>query len=382
MCNGVTGSVSPYVILDSKNNTDTNAQYHDFRVFTNDSRPDWYFEQMVQMRYHARVGFLGFTPKEINNLANTGHSVAIYNGMVYDLTTYLNSPPAIRAPTGMQAPGDAIDSAKFMDSNILDLFKMNAGRDITKQLNSLNIDKGVLAAQKVCLRNLFLVGKVDNRQSAQCLFANYILLVLSVIMVSIIGFKFLASINFGAARAPEDHDKFVICQVPCYTEGDTSLRRTIDSLAQMKYDDKRKLLVVICDGMIVGSGNDRPTPRIVLDILGADPNLDPEPLSFMSLGEGAKQHNMGKVYSGLYECSGHVVPYLVIAKVGKPTERSRPGNRGKRDSQMLLMHFLNKVCLMVPDKEGETNKVAGALQLSHEPSRTRDVSPDQECYWC
>jgi chitin synthase len=156
----------------------------------------------------------------------------------------------------------------------------------------------------------------------------------------------LASINFAAARAPEDHDKFVICQVPCYTEGDTSLRRTIDSLAQMKYDDKRKLLVVICDGMIVGSGNDRPTPRIVLDILVADPNLDPEPLSFVSLGEGAKQHNMGKVYSGLYECAaGYVVPYLVLVKIRKPTERSRPGNRGKRDSQMLLMHFLNKVRL-------------------------------------
>ena len=107
-----------------------------------------------------------------------------------------------------------------------------------------------------------------------------------------------------------------------------------------------KLLVIICDGMIVGSGNDRPTPRIVLDILGADPNLDPEPLSFLSLGEGAKQHNMGKVYSGLYECAGHVVPYLVLVKIGKPTERSRPGNRGKRDSQMVLMHFLNKVCII------------------------------------
>jgi chitin synthase len=115
-----------------------------------------------------------------------------------------------------------------------------------------------------------------------------------------------------------------------------------------KYDDKRKLLVVICDGMIVGSGNDQPTPRIVLDILGADPNLDPEPLSFASLGEGAKQHNMGKVYSGLYECAGHVVPYLVLVKIGKPTERTRPGNRGKRDSQMLLMHFLNKVRFSYP----------------------------------
>ncbi len=292
------------------------------------------------MRYTARVGFMGYTPKEIKNMAETGNSIAIYNGLIFDVTSYLRSPPAVLAPVGMVPPPA---NPNFMDGSILDLFKLYAGKDITKKLDQLNIDRQVLDRQKVCLRNLFLVGKVDNRQSPQCLFSTYILLALSVMMVSIIGFKFIASLNFGAERAPEDHDKFVICQVPCYTEGDTSLRRTIDSLAQMKYDDKRKLLVVICDGMIVGSGNDRPTPRIVLDILGADPNLDPEPLSFQSLGEGAKQHNMGKVYSGLYECSGHVVPYLVIVKIGKPTERSRPGNRGKRDSQMLLMHFLNKV---------------------------------------
>ncbi|KAF4613327.1 hypothetical protein D9613_010804 [Agrocybe pediades] len=366
LCNGVTGTVSPYVILDSKNNTDVNAQYHDFRVFTNDSRPDWYFERMVEMRYQARVGFVGMTPKEIRNLASQGHSVAIYNGMVYDLTTYLTSPPAIRSPDGTQAPG-GIDT-KFMSGDVVNLFQFNAGQDVTKRLNSLNIDRAVLARQKVCLRNLFLVAKVDNRQSPQCLFANYILLVLSLIMVSIIGFKFLASLNFGAARAPEDHDKFVICQVPCYTEGDQSLRRTIDSLAQLKYDDKRKLIVVICDGMIVGSGNDRPTPRIVLDILGADPNLDPEPLSFLSLGEGAKQHNMGKVYSGLYECSGHVVPYLVIVKLGKPTERSRPGNRGKRDSQLLLMHFLNKVHFNSPMNPLE-------LEMYHQIKNVIGVNP-------
>jgi hypothetical protein len=49
----------------------------------------------------------------------------------------------------------------------------------------------------------------------------------------------------------------------------SSLRRTINSLAQTKCDDKRKLLVVICDGMIVGSRNDRPTLCTVLNILGA-----------------------------------------------------------------------------------------------------------------
>ncbi len=335
LCNGVSGSVSPYVTLDFTNNTDPNAQYHDFRVFTSDQRPDWYFESMTLMRWNYRVGFVGYTPKELKNMANSGRSVGVYNGLIYDVTDYLSAPASIQTPQGTQPPS-GIDG-NFMDSSVLDVFRFNSGKDVTKQLNALNLGPGVLDSQKTCLRNLFTIGKEDHRNAPQCLFATYILLALSIIMVCVIGFKFIAALSFGSLRAPEEHDKFVICQVPCYTEGEDSMRKTIDSLAKLKYDDKRKLIFIICDGMIVGSGNDRPTPRIVLDILGADPNNDPEPLSFLSLGEGAKQHNMGKVYAGLYECAGHVVPYLVVVKVGKPTERSRPGNRGKRDSQMLLI---------------------------------------------
>lgn len=365
LCNGIDGHVSPYVQLDSANATDPNAIYHDFRYVTSDPRPDWYFQRMTIMRWNYRRGFLGFKPNEIRNMANSGKSVGIYNGLIYDLTNYLNNGPRLANPPDAQAP-DA--NRFFMDQTVLDLFKFSSGQDITKKLDALPIDPAVLARQKVCLRNLFTIGKVDNRDSPQCQFSTYILLALSIMMISVIGFKFLASVNFGSARAPEDHDKFVICQVPCYTEGESSLRRTIDSLAQLKYDDKRKLLLVICDGMIVGSGNDKPTPRIVLDILGSDPNLDPEPLSFVSLGEGAKQHNMGKVYSGLYECSGHVVPYLVVVKVGKPSERSRPGNRGKRDSQMVVMHFLNKVHFNAPMNPLE-------LEMYHQIKNVIGVNP-------
>ena len=51
------GSLSTHrITLTSTLNTD-------FRAFTNDSRPDWYFEQMV--RYTARVGFVGYTPKDV-----------------------------------------------------------------------------------------------------------------------------------------------------------------------------------------------------------------------------------------------------------------------------------------------------------------------------
>ena len=51
-------------------------------------------------------------------------------------------------------------------------------------------------------------------------------------------------------------DKFVLCQVPCYTEGEESLRRTIDSLSALNYGDKRKLIFIICDGNIIGTSND------------------------------------------------------------------------------------------------------------------------------
>ncbi|KAG8881835.1 hypothetical protein FRB98_004105 [Tulasnella sp. 332] len=367
LCTGPLGTLSPYVVLNTKNTTDPNIKYHDFRLTTNDFRPDWYMESMIYMRYKYRKGFVGYTPSAVKSMySSQGRVVAIYNNLVYDLTDYVNLGASSAPPFGYSPVSD-VDTT-VIDPTIIQLFRSNSGQDITKAYDNLPLDPDVLDRQRTCLRNLFAIGKADHRNSPQCQFGTDILLALSIMMISIIGFKFLAALQFGAARAPEDHDKFVICQVPCYTEDEDSLRRTIDSLANLRYDDKRKLLFIICDGMIVGSGNDRPTPRIVLDILGADPNLDPEPLSFLSLGEGAKQHNMGKIYSGLYECAGHVVPYMVLVKIGKPTERSRPGNRGKRDSQMALMHFLNKVHFNSPMNPLE-------LEMYHQIKNVIGVNP-------
>ncbi|KAJ3137933.1 hypothetical protein HK101_003796 [Irineochytrium annulatum] len=220
----------------------------------------------------------------------------------------------------------------------------NTGQDTTAQWEYIrkNLPGNWTRAQN-CLNDMFYVGNVDHRQDMKCTVPNYVLLAASCLLVFIIGFKFIAALQFGTFKEPEDHDKFIICQVPCYTEGEASLRDTIESLARLDYDDKHKLIFIIADGMIIGSGNDRPTPRIVLDILGVDPSEDPESFAFQSLGDGNKQLNMGKIYSGLYELDGHVVPFIVVVKVGKATERSRPGNRGKRDSQLVLMRFLSRV---------------------------------------
>jgi chitin synthase len=238
------------------------------------------------------------------------------------MTSYILGGRVPQYPVGDTVP-DQLPSSDFMDDQVVGLFRGQSGADVTKYWEALAMSSAEKSAQKVCLDNLFYVGDLDTRNSTQCLFAKYLLLSISILLVSVICFKFLAALQFGKKNLPENLDKFIICQIPAYTEDEDSLRRAIDSAARMKYDDKRKLLVIICDGVIVGQGNDRSTPRIVLDILGVSETIDPDPLSFESLGNGEKQHNMGKVFSGLYEVQGHIVPFLVVVKVGNPKETQR-----------------------------------------------------------
>lgn len=356
LCQGYSNRIDDAVQLDYTNTNasgqasvisreDRNYRFHDFRVASGDSRPDWFFEQMIVLKSNYKKGTIGFTPSYVKKLAGKQQAVAIINGKVYDFTKYLAGGRRAEVPEGEELPDVDVD---FMHPLVVQLFQGRAGEDITKYWNRLNLSDDVRNRMQRCLNNLFYVGNVDTRRSTRCKFAEYLVLAISIILCSVIGFKFLAALQFGAKNIPENLDKFVICQVPAYTEDEDSLRRAIDSCARMKYDDKRKLIVIICDGMIIGKGNDRPTPRIVLDILGVSENVEPESLSFQSLGEGNKQHNMGKVYSGLYEVQGHIVPFMVVVKIGKPSEVSRPGNRGKRDSQMIMMRFLNRVHYNLP----------------------------------
>lgn len=352
LCRGKDGTVNPAVTLDYKstnitgsanliNSQDLNAHYHDFRSFTSLPQPFWFYEKMQELKPWKK-GTIGYSAQYVATLGTKQNSIAILNGRVYDLTKYLVGGRHVVVREGEDLPTDPT-IVDFMDELVVDLFQQKAGSDVSKQWQTLDMDAQLKERMQLCLDNLFYVGDVDTRNSTKCQFSQYLILAVSILICSIIGFKFFAALQFGGKNIPENLDKFVMCQIPAYTEDEESLRRAIDSAARMRYDDKRKLLVVICDGMIIGQGNDRPTPRIVLDILGVSETVDPEPLSFESLGEGLKQHNMGKVYSGLYEVQGHIVPFLVVVKVGKPSEVSRPGNRGKRDSQMVMMRFLNRV---------------------------------------
>ncbi|KAJ5085240.1 hypothetical protein N7532_010011 [Penicillium argentinense] len=147
-----------------------------------------------------------------------------------------------------------------------------------------------------------------------------------------------------------------LCLVTCYSEGEDGIRTTLDSIAMTDYPNSHKTLMVICDGIIKGKGEEFSTPEIVLGMMKDHfiPPDEVQPFSYVAVATGSKRHNMAKVYTGFYDYGEtsvippekqQRVPMMVVVKCGTPAEAtaSKPGNRGKRDSQIILMSFLQKV---------------------------------------
>ncbi|KDN45587.1 glycosyltransferase family 2 protein [Tilletiaria anomala UBC 951] len=146
-----------------------------------------------------------------------------------------------------------------------------------------------------------------------------------------------------------------ICLVTAYSESFEGLRTTLDSLATTDYPNSHKVLLVIADGIVKGSGSDISTPDICLSMMKdlVQPAEDVEGHSYVAIADGHKRHNMAKIYAGFYDYDDGTVerskqqrvPMVLVAKCGTPLEAdsAKPGNRGKRDSQVMLMAFMQKV---------------------------------------
>ncbi|KAJ1743123.1 Chitin synthase, class 3 [Coemansia sp. RSA 1821] len=148
---------------------------------------------------------------------------------------------------------------------------------------------------------------------------------------------------------------YTLLLVTCYSEGSHGIRTTLDSLCGTDYPASHKCLFIICDGLIKGAGEDMYTPDVCLSMM-TDFVIPPDrvqPYSYVSIAQGAKRHNMAKLYAGYYAPNENSpknaretrVPMILVVKCGTPDEQSeaKPGNRGKRDSQIILMSFLQRV---------------------------------------
>ncbi|KAJ3292979.1 hypothetical protein HDU79_000823 [Rhizoclosmatium sp. JEL0117] len=273
------------------------------------------------------VGLLAFSKSDVATHHTVDDWWTSINGRVYNISVLVGS-----------------NSIYGFDPKVLNLDLLGQpGGDASANATQL--------AQAVkCFDQLMLIGFIDARAgNGGCNAAAYILYSVTGVMVAVMVVKFLAALQLAPSPNPEGNDRFVIMQVPCYNEGEASLTKTIESLATFDYDDTRKLLFIVSDGMIKSAGSDMSTPDLVLQILGVDKKVQqPEAKSYLAIGRGLKEHNKAKVYSGLYSIHARYIPFIVVMKVGKEGETAKPGNRGKRDSQMILMKFLNRVHFGTP----------------------------------
>ncbi|KAG1468477.1 hypothetical protein G6F56_003808 [Rhizopus delemar] len=166
---------------------------------------------------------------------------------------------------------------------------------------------------------------------------------------------------YAVPQPPSDYMPFhyplahTMCLVTCYSEGEDGIRTTLDSICMSDYPKSHTLLVVICDGLITGSGESRSTPEVCVDMMRdlITPAEQVQAQPYVAIADGSRRNNCAKVYAGFYKFDDSTVPpeqqsrvpMITIVKCGGPEEADapKPGNRGKRDSQIILMQFLQKV---------------------------------------
>jgi cellulose synthase/poly-beta-1,6-N-acetylglucosamine synthase-like glycosyltransferase len=318
---------------------------------------------------------LGKMHFEWKDIQNPNKSYTVYNSWVLDLSRYFNEANGF---LGNESFNTELRSLVGKDSTMFFSRSTNHQRKLNCLIEQFKV--GVLESQPVAC--------VISTSLMNTLFGIIIIVIFVKFFVALIfnctGFKkpirkTTAKINrspreskyslqYNSVRQSIDQINFAahnlnvnkkddfeengilrtIMLVACYSEGD-SLRKTLDSLANTEFPDSHKLFFIVADGMVTGAGNEKSTPDILIDMIELDPQFEfpPPAFSYAAVADGIKRHNQARVYAGRYRCKNHIVPVVLVVKCGAPEEYNmpKPGNRGKRDSQVLLMQFLSKALL-------------------------------------
>ncbi|KAI8802768.1 chitin synthase-domain-containing protein [Cladochytrium replicatum] len=297
---------------------------------------------------------------ELSLYGQAPNQLIVLSGWVVNFTNYY-----------LPADPTSLDGGVKFSAELENIFTEHIGKDGTRALLT---DSNRIAAMQCALQR-WTVGRVEVDE-VSCFANQMISYLILIIILALVLTRFFMAITFywclsgkllqpkaGTAaharmshtgpRAPIEHrsepdDPYCCILVTCYSEGDDGIRTTLESLARSQYPDERKLLFIVCDGIITGSGQTRSTPEIVLSMIQEDKTLtNPDSVYYIAIAHGSKQLNAAKVHAGHFVTSDghHRVPIVVVVKTGGPSEidGSKPGNRGKRDSQMLLLNFFSRV---------------------------------------
>lgn len=361
------------------------------------------------------LDFVADVAYDWSDIEKNDSSKIVYNGEVLEFSYYLDQV----GPDDIKPFGEGVDK----------IIRQVIGQDGTKllsQLNPLLVD---------CLFDNFRAGFLEVK-SIGCIATDIILYLSLVVILAVVLTKFILAISFAFIMSKRlgnvnssnisNNDRsnsitqvfktskfanaqkrsfsngnnsrietnflnldstnstshmHVILLVTCYSESEIGLKTTLDSLAETNYPNDQKLLFIIADGIVTGSGNIKSTPDILIEMIELNNDLfegfhfdqqgNPIAYSYLALATGTKRNNMARVYAGHYKSKNHIVPVILVIKCGTASEidAPKPGNRGKRDSQIILMSFLSKVLL-------DDRMTPLEYDLFHKIQRLTNVFPD------
>ena len=101
---------------------------------------------------------------------------------MYDLSDYVNT---LTIYEGASTP------YQFLNTDIVNVFKQQAGQDISTNLNKViaGLDAQTAAENVGCIKNMFYLGEVDFRKTPRCTVQSYLLLVFTGILCASIALK-------------------------------------------------------------------------------------------------------------------------------------------------------------------------------------------------
>lgn len=259
------------------------------------------------------ISRLTFDWNEVYQNQELPNFLVIYNSAVLNLTLFYTS------------------EIKTIFQNVPNLSALKPGKDATLAMNKAPESVAIMK----CLVNRYTIGHL-GAQTIGCTTYNILMVLALITVIGVILARFFMAFLFhwtigpqlsrskypklgkndaGYLRNPNTDpylasafksqslsgsfsspsDLHTICLVTCYSEDESGIRNTLDSIAATDFSDDRKLLFVICDGLIQGEGNVRTTPDIVVSMITQDPTIPVKPCSYLAIADGEKQHNMAQV---------------------------------------------------------------------------------------
>ncbi|CEI92136.1 hypothetical protein RMCBS344292_06407 [Rhizopus microsporus] len=318
-----------------------------------------------QLATYPKKGAVSYDRLYIENNCTTvpregvasGRAYVILDNKVLDVTDYLQGATnVVKVARDIYSRAIAVDRM-FLPLDLTVMLFINLGKDITKSFNNQIPNP---ARYKECLNTLFYHGVVDGNTETGCAHINVALWItmgcfllyflLKMNLANLTRLKFVQRFLFQSrsSHLVMSFMPYTLLFVPFYSESAETIRQTVDSLARTSYPDSRKLLFFVCDGIVKSKSAAKDNYLCLLDALGYSSAKDPELRAYVSLGQGSRKVNFCKVYAGFYESGRNRVPFLMAVKVGSQREeydqKRAPGNRGKRDSMLIVLSFLER-CL-------------------------------------